>query len=93
MEAVHTTRARWFVVLAAAMWTAGSASAAAQTNPIQIENAKAGSTDWLLTRVVRHDDEIYELRLAPTKRHRGVRIAHQHQGGRDDSTCTSARTR
>ena len=35
--------------------------AAAQTNPIQIENAKAGATDWLLTKVARHDDEIYEL--------------------------------
>ena len=47
--------------LTAAIWSGGSATAAAQPNPIQIENAKAGSTDWLLTKVVRHDDEIYEL--------------------------------
>jgi hypothetical protein len=60
MDAAHTTRARWFFLLAAAVWTAGSGRAAAQTNPVQIENAKAGSTDWQLTRVVRHDDEIYE---------------------------------
>ena len=47
--------------LTAAIWSGGSATAAAQPNPIQIENAKAGSTDWLLTKVARHDDEIYEL--------------------------------
>ena len=75
MEAAHTTRARWFAVLAAAMWTAGSASAAAQTNPIQIENAKAGSTDWLLTRVVRHDDEIYELGW---RRRKGIEAYASH---------------
>ena len=37
------------------------ARAAAQSNRIQIENAKPGATDWLLTKVARHDDEIYEL--------------------------------
>ena len=47
--------------LAAAIWIAASGTATAQSNPIQIENAKPGSTDWLLTKVVRHDDEIYEL--------------------------------
>ena len=47
--------------LAAALWAAASTFAAAQSNPIQAENAKAGSTDWLLTKVTRHDDEIYEL--------------------------------
>jgi len=50
-----------FAPLTAAIWIAVAATAAAQTNRIQIENAKPGSTDWLLTRVVRHDDEIYEL--------------------------------
>ena len=49
------------IVLTAALWMGISFSAVAQSNPIQIENAKPGSTDWLLTRVVRHDDEIYEL--------------------------------
>jgi hypothetical protein len=49
------------VVLATAFWIGIAVSAAAQSNPIQIENAKPGSTDWLLTRVVRHDDELYEL--------------------------------
>ena len=44
--------------LSAAMWAGGSAAVMAQPNPIQIENAKAGSTDWLLTNVGRHDDEI-----------------------------------
>src|SRR4026207_503051 len=53
--------ARLSIVLAAAVWAGGATSAAAQNNPIQIENAKAGSTDWLLTTVARHDDEIYEL--------------------------------
>src|SRR5687767_411499 len=40
---------------------AGSATVAAQPDTIRVENAKAGSTDWLLTRVARHDDEIDEL--------------------------------
>ena len=48
-------------VLAATMWVGIAATAAAQSNLIQSENSKPGSTDWLLTRVVRHDDEIYEL--------------------------------
>jgi hypothetical protein len=47
--------------LTAALWMGIAVTSAAQPNPIQIENAKPGSTDWLLTRVVRHDDEIYEL--------------------------------
>lgn len=34
---------------------------AAERNVIQIENEKPGTTDWLLTKVQRHDDEIYEL--------------------------------
>src|SRR4029453_582177 len=50
-----------FVVVTFAIWIAGGASVAAQGNRVQIENAKPGSTDWLLTRVARHDDEIYEL--------------------------------
>jgi hypothetical protein len=49
-----------FLAFATAMW-AGVATAAAQPNPIRVENEKPGSTDWLLTRVTRHDDEIYEL--------------------------------
>ena len=58
----HTARTSWLVVVVSAvMWAAGGATAAAQPNPIQIENAKAGSSDWLLTKVARHDDEIYEL--------------------------------
>jgi hypothetical protein len=47
--------------LATAISIAGSATLGAQPNAIQIENAKPGSVDWLLTRVARHDDEIYEL--------------------------------
>ena len=35
------------------------ASALAQTNPVQIENAKAGSTDWRLTRVARPGSLIF----------------------------------
>jgi hypothetical protein len=61
MEARRRTQPSFFVVLTFATWIAGIATAAAQTNPVQIENAKPGSTDWLLTRVARHDDEIYEL--------------------------------
>ncbi len=34
--------------------------AAGQQNIIQKENEKAGATDWLLTRVQRQDDELYE---------------------------------
>jgi hypothetical protein len=56
-------------VLAAALSYATAPAAFAQSNPIQIENAKPGSTDWLLTRVVRHDDEIYELGW---RRRRGI---------------------
>ncbi len=48
-------------VLTAAMWAGSSGTAAAQANLVRIENAKAGATDWLLTKVRRHDDEIYEL--------------------------------
>jgi hypothetical protein len=47
-------------VFIASLVVAGVAPAAAQSNPIQIENAHPGSTDWLLTRVMRHDDELYE---------------------------------
>ena len=62
-------------ILAAAMWLGGSAAATAQSNPIQIENAKPGSTDWLLTKVVRHDDEIYELGW---HRRRGIEAYASH---------------
>ena len=56
-------------------WVAAAGNAVAQTNPIQIENAKAGSTDWLLTTVVRHDDEIYELGW---QRRRGIEAYASH---------------
>ena len=57
------------------VWAGGAGTAAAQTNPIQVENAKAGSTDWLLTRVARHDDEIYELGW---QRRRGIEAYASH---------------
>ena len=62
-------------ILAAAMWLGGSGAAIAQSNPVQIENAKPGSTDWLLTKVVRHDDEIYELGW---HRRRGIEAYASH---------------
>ena len=72
----YTARtARLVIVLAAAVWAGGAASAAAQNNPIQVENAKAGSTDWLLTKVARHDDEIYELGW---HRRRGIEAYASH---------------
>jgi len=63
------------VIVAAALWIAASASATAQTNPIRAENANPGSTDWLLTRVARHDDEIYELGW---HRRRGIEAYASH---------------
>ena len=62
-------------ILVAAMWLGGSGAAIAQSNPIQIENAKPGSTDWLLTKVVRHDDELYELGW---HRRRGIEAYASH---------------
>ena len=62
-------------VLAIGVWACVTARAAAQSNPIQIENAKPGSTDWLLTTVVRHDDEIYELGW---RRRRGIEAYASH---------------
>ena len=62
-------------ILAAAVWLGGSGAATAQSNPVQIENAKPGSTDWLLTKVVRHDDEIYELGW---HRRRGIEAYTSH---------------
>jgi hypothetical protein len=58
-----------------AMWLGIVLTAAAQSNPVQIENAKPGSTDWLLTRVARHDDEIYELGW---RRRRGIEAYASH---------------
>ena len=55
----HTLTTRY--ILLAVLCVGIAATAAAQSNPVQIENAKPGTTDWLLTRVVRHDDELYEL--------------------------------
>ena len=63
------------LALTVAMWSAAGASAAAQSNAIQIENAMLGSTDWPLTRVARHDDEIYELGW---HRRRGIEAYASH---------------
>jgi hypothetical protein len=63
------------LALTVAIGSAAGASAAAQSNVIQVENAKAGSTDWLLTRVARHDDEIYELGW---HRRRGIEAYASH---------------
>jgi hypothetical protein len=57
----HVLTPRPVIVLTAALWVGFAFTAAAQSNAVQIENAKPGSTDWLLTSVARHDDEIYEL--------------------------------
>jgi hypothetical protein len=48
------------LIVAGAVCLGAAATAVAQPNPVQVENAQPGTTDWLLTRVVRHDDEIYE---------------------------------
>jgi hypothetical protein len=63
------------IALAAAFWMGIVASAGAQPNAIQNENEKPGTTDWLLTRVVRHDDEIYELGW---HRRRGIEAYTSH---------------
>ena len=63
------------VLLTAAMWVGVAVTAAAQSNPIQIENAKPGTTDWLLTKVARHDDELYELGW---HRRRGIEAYASH---------------
>ena len=63
------------LALTLAIWSATGATAAAQSSVIQIENAKPGSTDWLLTRVARHDDEIYELGW---HRRRGIEAYASH---------------
>ena len=63
------------LVTTAAAWMCGATFAAAQSNPIQLENAKPGATDWLLTRVARHDDEIYELGW---HRRRGIEAYASH---------------
>ena len=57
----HKALASWLFAALAAVICIGGATATAQSNRVQVENAKAGATDWLLTRVARHDDEIYEL--------------------------------
>jgi hypothetical protein len=79
MESIrmNTYRARTalVIVFVATVWAGGAGTAAAQTNPIQVENAKAGSTDWVLTRVARHDDEIYELGW---QRRRGIEAYASH---------------
>ena len=69
--------------LAAAIWIGASGTAPAQPNPIQIENAKAGSTDWLLTKITRHDDEIYELGW---HRRKGIEAYASHTSGKAGET-------
>jgi hypothetical protein len=61
MNTNPAARTLLIALLAAATCPGGAVPAAAQTNAIRTENAKAGSTDWLLNKVSRHDDEIYEL--------------------------------
>ena len=57
----------------AGLWS--TPAPAADANLIQVENAKPGSTDWLLTKVQRHDDEIYELGW---QRRRGIEAYASH---------------
>ncbi len=71
------------VALTAAMWVGSAVAAAAQSNAVQIENAKPGSTDWLLTRVVRHDDELYELGW---HRRKGIEAYASHTSLRSGET-------
>src|SRR5688500_11298747 len=71
----YISQASMVSVLAGVVSVAAAGAAAAQTNPIQVENAKPGSTDWLLTRVARHDDEIYELGW---QRRRGIEAYASH---------------
>jgi hypothetical protein len=52
----------------AVLAAASPATAADQRNVIQIENAREGATDWLLTQVKRQDDELYELGWRRRKR-------------------------
>jgi N,N-dimethylformamidase beta subunit-like, C-terminal len=79
----HMPMSPLVVVLSAAMWIGIAVSAAAQSNPVQIENARPGSTDWLLTRVVRQDDEIYELGW---HRRRGIEAYASHTSIRSGET-------
>ena len=82
----HPARTSLLVVaLAVAMCAGGSATAAAQPNLIQIENAKAGSSDWLLTKVTRHDDEIYELGW---HRRKGIEAYASHTSVKAGETLT-----
>lgn len=53
--------AKFLLVLAFAATLSTAPGSAAEPNLIQIENEKPGTKDWLLTKVHRHDDEIYEL--------------------------------
>ena len=70
-----TKPASVLLAVLAAVMCIGSATAAAQSNRIQIENAKPGSSDWLLTKVARHDDEIYELGW---RRRKGIEAYASH---------------
>ena len=78
--------------LVATVWIALGATAAAQYQSDSDRERKAGSTDWLLTRVVRHDDEIYELGW---HRRRGIEAYASHTSVKagEPLTSTSAPTR
>jgi hypothetical protein len=70
----------WPVAMAAVLLPA---QAAAQGNVVQIENQKPGATDWLLTKVKRHDDEIYELGW---RRRKGIEAYASHTSIRAGET-------
>ena len=68
----------------AALLTSNIATAA-EPNLIQVENAKPGSTDWLLTKVQRHDDEIYELGW---RRRKGIEAYASHTSIKSGETLS-----
>ena len=77
-------------VMTAGIWLGIALAAAAQSNPIQVENAKPGSTDWLLTRVARHDDEVYELGW---RRRRGIEAYASRTSVNGQKSIESAKAR
>ena len=81
----HKALASWLFAALAAVICIGSATATAQSNRVQVENAKAGATDWLLTRVARHDDEIYELGW---HRRKGIEAYASHTSIKAGETLT-----
>ncbi len=56
---LSSEKTKLFVVVAlSVLWSVG---AVLGENVIQTENARPGTTDWILTKVKRHDDEWYDL--------------------------------